>query len=469
MSTEIPAAAEGPQTRHDRLTALDRAHVWHPFTQMQTWLEPLPGDEPVIIDHATGSWLFDTKGRKYLDAISSLWVNVHGHRKAEIDRAIKLQLEYVGHTTLLGLGSPPSIELAAQLVGRVPRFEGQPVLNKVFYSDSGSTAVEVALKIAFQHWRLRGKPKKAKFVALGEAYHGDTIGAVSVGGMDLFHQIFQPLLFDVLRVPTPYVYRWPTGARHCLEASALAAEALIAGRHEEIAAFILEPLVQGAAGIITHPPGYLRRIAKTCRDYGVLLICDEVATGFGRTGTLFASEQERVVPDILCLAKGLSGGYLPLAATLVTDEIYESFLGPFESRRTFFHGHSYTGNPLACAAALASLRVFDEENALEHGWQMAQRIEKGLKEIARLEHVGDVRQRGLMIGIELVKDKRSKEEYPYTDRTGHRVCIAGRKREIMLRPLGSVVVILPPLSINAAEVDLLTEGVRDSIREVTEG
>jgi len=450
MSTEPPGAPEDSQSRHDWLTSLDRAHVWHPFTQMQTWLEPLPGDEPVIIDQARGCWLFDTKGRKYLDAISSLWVNVHGHRKPEIDRAIKLQLEYVGHTTLLGLASPPSIELAAQLVQRAPRFEGQPVLNKVFYSDSGSTAVEVALKIAFQHWRLRGKPKKAKFVALGEAYHGDTIGAVSVGGMDIFHQIFHPLLFDVLRVPTPYVYRWPTGARHCLEASALAAEAIIAGRHEEIAAFILEPLVQGAAGIITHPPGYLRRIAKACRDYGVLLVCDEVAT-------------------ILCLAKGLSGGYLPLAATLVTDEIYESFLGPFESKRTFFHGHSYTGNPLGCAAALASLRIFDEENALEHGWQMAQRLEKGLKEIAKLEHVGDVRQRGLMIGIELVKDRRSKEEYPYEDRIGHRVCLAGRKREIMLRPLGSVIVILPPLSINAAEVDLLTEAVRDSIREVTEG
>src|SRR3954465_1496458 len=467
MSTEIPAA-QGAEARHERLAALDRAHLWHPFTQMSTWLEPLPGDEPVIISHARGSWLFDTRGRKYLDAISSLWVNVHGHRKSEIDHAIRLQLEYVAHTTLLGLGSPPSIELAAELVPRAPPLAGHPGLNKVFYLDSGSTSVEVGLKIAFQHWKLRGKPKKSKFVALGEAYHGDTLGAVSVGGMDLFHQIFQPLLFHVLRVPTPYVYRWPTGARHCLEAAALAAEAILSSRHDEIAAFLIEPLVQGAAGVITHPPGYLRRIAKTCRDYGVLLICDEVATGFGRTGSLFASEQERVVPDILCLAKGLSGGYLPLAATLVTDEIYESFLGPFEARRTFFHGHSYTGNPLGCAAALASLRIFDEENALEHGWQMAQRIEKGLKEIARLEHVGDVRQRGLMIGIELVKEKRSKEEYPYADRIGHRVCLAGRQREVMLRPLGNVVVLLPPLSINAAEVDLLTEAVRDSIREVTE-
>src|SRR3982751_1820115 len=260
--SDIPKVVEDAEARHQRLTALDRAHVWHPFTQMQTWLEPHPGDEPVIIDHARGSWLFDTRGRKYLDAISSLWVNVHGHRKEEIDRAIKLQLEYVGHTTLLGLASPPSIELAAELVRRAPRFEGQPVLNKVFYSDSGSTSVEVALKIAFQHWKLRGKPKKSKFVALGEAYHGDTLGAVSVGGMDLFHQIFQPLLFDVMRVPTPYVYRWPTGPRHCLGAAALGGEAMIAEPRDEVAAFVREPVVQGAAGMIAHPKGYLKRIAK---------------------------------------------------------------------------------------------------------------------------------------------------------------------------------------------------------------
>src|SRR5438309_11897097 len=467
--SEIPKTIENADARHQRLTALDRAHLWHPFTQMQTWLEPLPGDEPVIISHARGSWLFDTRGRKYLDAISSLWVNLHGHRKAEIDAAIKLQLEYVAHTTLLGLASPPSIELAAELVRRMPRFEGQPILDKVFYSDSGSTAVEVALKIAFQHWKLRGKPKKSKFIALGEAYHGDTIGAVSVGGMDLFHQIFQPLLFDVLRVPTPYVYRWPTGARHCLESAALAAEAVISGRRDEIAAVVLEPLMQGAAGMIAHPPGYLRRIAKACRENGVLLICDEVAVGFGRTGTLFACEQEEVVPDILCLAKGLSGGYLPLAATVATDAIYESFLGPFDSKKTFFHGHSYTGNPLACAAALASLRLFDEEGTLGHVRQMAERLGGGLKPLAKLKQVGDVRQRGLMIGIELVKDRATKEPYGYGDRMGHRVSLAARKRELMLRALGDVVVVMPPLSIAPAEVDLLLEALHASLKEATEG
>ncbi len=466
--SDIPSVPEEAEARHQRLAALDRAHVWHPFTQMQTWLVPLPDDEAVIIDHARGSWLFDTRGRKYLDAISSLWVNLHGHRKSEIDSAIKLQLSSVAHSTLLGLASPPSIELAAQLVQRAPKAEGEPGLNKVFYSDSGSTSVEIALKMAFQHWQLRGKSKKTRFVALAEGYHGDTLGAVSVGGMDLFHQLFQPLLFDCLRIPTPYVYRWPTGPKHCLESAALAAEALISGRRDEIAAVVMEPLVQGAAGMITHPPGYLKRIAKACKENGVLLICDEVATGFGRTGTLFACEQEEVVPDFLCMAKGITGGYLPLAATLTTDAVFESFLGPFESKRTFFHGHSYTGNALACAAALASLRIFDEEGTLGHVRQMAERFAEGLKSIAELKHVGDVRQRGLMIGIELVRDRATREEFDYTARVGHRVCIAGRKREVMLRPLGNVVVLMPPLSIAPSEVDLLVEAVRDSIIEVTE-
>src|SRR6266850_746601 len=426
---DIPKVVEDAEQRHQRLTAMDRAHLWHPFTQMQTWIEPLPGDEPVIIDHASGSWLFDTRGRKYLDAISSLWVNVHGHHRAEIDSAIRLQLEKVAHTTLLGLGSPPSIELAAELVARAPRqglAPGEPGLTKVFYSDSGSTAVEVALKMAFQHWKQRGKPQKRKFVALAQGYHGDTLGSVSVGGVDLFHEIFRPLLFECLRIPAPYAYRWPTGPKHCLESAGLAAESMIHGRR------------------------------------------DEVATGFGRTGTLFACEQEEVVPDFLCLAKGLSGGYLPLAATLTTDAVYESFLGPFESKRTFFHGHSYTGNPLACAAALASLRIFDEDLTLDHARAMGERLAEGLATVAELRHVGDVRQRGLMIGIELVKDRKTKEEFPYAERMAHKVALAARSHEVMLRPLGNVVVLMPPLSIKPAEVDFLVDAVRESIREATE-
>src|SRR5437868_10749020 len=469
--SEIPKSIEEAESRHQRLTALDRAHLWHPFTQMQTWLEPLPGDEPVLIAHAPGSWLFDTRRGKYLDAISSLWVTVHGHHRPEIDSAIRLQLEHVAHTTLLGLGSPPSIELASELTARAPLAvlpPGDRRLTKVFYSDNGSTAVEVALKMAFQHWKQRGKPEKRKFVALAEGYHGDTLGSVSVGGVDLFHEIFRPLLFDCLRIPAPYAYRWPTGPKHCRESPALAAESMINGRRDEIAAVILEPLVMGAAGMITHPPGYLKRISRSCKENGVLLICDEVATGFGRTGTLFACEQEEVVPDFLCLAKGLTGGYLPLAATLTTDAVYESFLGPFESKRTFFHGHSYTGNPLACAAALASLRIFDEDRTLEHARTMAERLRKGLESVAELKHVGDVRQRGMMIGIELVKDKKTKEEFDYAQRVGHRVALAGRRHELMLRPLGNVVVLVPPLAIAPSEVDFLIDGVRESIREATE-
>jgi adenosylmethionine---8-amino-7-oxononanoate aminotransferase len=469
--SEIPKVPEEMEARHQRLTALDRAHVWHPFTQMQTWLEPLPGDEPVIIDHASGSWIFDTRGRKYLDAISSLWVNVHGHHRAELDSAIRLQLEKVAHTTLLGLGSPPSIELAYELVQRAPKAglaPGENGLTKVFYSDSGSTSVEVALKMAFQHWKQRGKPEKRKFVAVAEGYHGDTIGSVSVGGVDLFHEIFRPLLFDCLRIPSPYAYRWPTGPKHCQDSAAMAAESVIHGRRDEIAALVIEPLVQGAAGMITHPPGYLKRIARACKENGVLLICDEVATGFGRTGTLFACEQEEVVPDFLCLAKGLTAGYLPLAATLTTDAVYESFLGPFESKRTFFHGHSYTGNALACATALASLRLFDEDGTLQHSRAMAERLAEGLAGVAELTHVGDIRQRGMMIGIELVRDRKTKEEYPYAERMGHKVALAARAHQLMLRPLGNVVVLMPPLAIKPQEVDLLVDGVRESIREATE-
>src|SRR3989440_9598626 len=424
---DIPKAVEDAEDRHQRLTALDRAPVWHPFTQMQTWLEPLPGDEPVIIDHASGSWLFDTRGRKYLDAISSLWVNVHGHHRAEIDSAIRLQLERVAHTTLLGLASPPSIELAAELVARAPRqglAPGEHGLTKVFYSDSGSTAVEVALKMAFQHWKQRGKPQKRKFVALSEAYHGDTLGSASVGGVDLFHEIFPPLLFECLRVPAPYAYRWPTGPKHCLEAAALAAESMIHGRRDGIAAVILEPLVMGAAGMITHPPGYLKRIARSCRENGVLLICDEVATGFGRTGTLFACEQEEVGPDFLCRAKGLTGGEPPRAAPRTTPPGCQSSLRPVEAKRTFFHGHSYTGNPPARAAAPASLRLFSEDGTLEHANRMAERLTEGLAPLADLPHVGDIRQRGLMIGIELVRDRKTKEECPYAERVGHKAALA---------------------------------------------
>jgi len=445
-------------SRHERLLALDRAHVWHPFTQMAVW----PSDDPLIIERAEGNELIDDLGRRYLDGVSSLWCNVHGHRKREIDDAVQAQLDRVAHSTLLGLASVPSIELAEALVRIAPQG-----LSRVFYSDSGSTAVEVALKMAYQYWQQRGRPEKTRFAALTEAYHGDTVGSVSVGGMELFHGIFRGLLFEVERLPSPTPYHW-TGGGDALAGALRAAERLLEEKGSTLAAVVIEPLVQGAAGMWMHPPGYLRAMAELCRKHEVLLVCDEVATGFGRTGTMFAVEQEDVRPDFLCLAKGLSGGYVPLAATLTTDRIYEAFLGEFASARTFFHGHTFTGNPLACAAALASLRLFETERVLERVRRTAEVLRPKLAAIAELERVGDVRQRGLMVGIELVRDRRTKEPYAYAERIGHRVCLALRKRGILLRPLGPVVVMMPPLSLTEAEAVRLGDAVREAIVEVTQ-
>jgi adenosylmethionine-8-amino-7-oxononanoate aminotransferase len=442
-------------TRTAALLEADRAHVWHPFTQMQQW----PDDQPLVIERAEGNWLVDTEGRRYLDAISSLWVTVHGHRRAEIDAAVKAQLEKVAHSTLLGLASVPSIELAKKLVEKAP-----PGLSHVFYSDSGSTAVEVAVKLAYQYWQLSGRPEKRRFVALSEAYHGDTIGSVSVGGMDLFHERFRHLLFPVERLPTPHAYRWP--GRDVLAESLAAAETLFREQGHQLAGLVIEPLVQGAAGMLMQPKGYLKGLEALCRKHDVLLICDEVATGFGRTGTLFAVEQEGVRPDLLCLAKGLTGGYLPLAATLATDRVYQAFLGPFADAKTFFHGHTYTGNPLACAAALASLELFETDQTLERMKPVVEELSEGLTRLARHPNVGDVRQRGLMVGIELVKDRATKAEFSFAERMGFRVCLEARRHGVWLRPLGNVLVLMPPLSLSVDEARLLIDALEQSLEAV---
>lgn len=448
------------EARHARLRALDAAHVWHPFTQMQTWLE----EDPLIVESAEGMYLVDVRGRRYLDGISSLWCNVHGHRVEAIDRAVVEQLGKVAHSTLLGQANVPSIELAARLAAIAP---GE--LNRVFYSDAGSTAVEVALKLAFQYWQLVGRPEKKRFLTLGAAYHGDTIGSVSLGDDPIFHARFQALLFEPIKVPTPYTYRPPPGftpeawGEHCIRT----AEAMIASRAHELAAVCVEPLVQGAAGMIRQPKGFLARLAAACRAHDVLLICDEVATGFGRTGTMFAVEQEGVVPDLLCLAKGITGGYLPLAATLANDRIFEAFLGPVESRRAFFHGHTYTGNPLACAAALASLDLFEANRVLERLQPKIDRLARGLAAIAELPHVGEVRQTGTMVGIELVRDRASKAPWPVEARMGHRVVLAARRRGVIVRPIGDVVILMPPLAISEEEIALLCDVTREAIVEAT--
>ncbi len=442
----------------------DLRHLWHPFTQMLDWER----EEPVMIRAARGCWLEDTRGRRYLDGVSSLWVNIHGHRKRGIDRAIAAQLGRFAHSTLLGLGCVPSAELAGELARIAP-----PGLDKVFFSDDGSTAVEVALKLAFQYWRNRGAGfgRKRKFIRLPNAYHGDTLGAVSVGGIDLFHEAYGPLLFPTIPGPSFYCYRCPLGkerascGRECLDAL----ERLLERRGGEIAALVIEPLVQAAGGMITAPPGHLAAVAGLCRAHGVLLIADEVATGFGRTGAFFACGREGVSPDFLVLAKGLTGGYLPLAATLTTRRIYDAFRAPFAEKKTFFHGHSYTGNALACAAALANLAIFKKERVLERLKPKIALLGRMLGRIAALPRVGDVRQCGFMAGVELVRSKKTKRPYAYGSRVGHRVCMRARRYGVILRPLGDVIVILPPLSISARDLARLCRVVERCIKEETEG
>jgi adenosylmethionine---8-amino-7-oxononanoate aminotransferase len=417
------------------LAQLDRDHVWHPFTQQLAW----ENEEPLTIERAEGSHLIDVDGRRYIDGVSSLWCNVHGHRHEGIDAAVSDQLAKVAHSTMLGLSHPGAVELAARLVEIAP-----PGLSRVFYSESGSTAVEIALKMAFQFQQQRGGQhvRRTSFVHLRNSYHGDTIGSVSVGGIDLFHSAYRPLLFHTHAAE-------PGDAGHL--------ERVLAAHEEEIAAVIVEPLVQGAAGMLLHPPGYLRAVRELCDDFGVLLICDEVATGFGRTGTMFACEQEGVAPDLLCLAKGLTGGYLPLAATLATERIYEGFLGAYEEWRTFFHGHTYTGNPLACAAALACLDAFEQEQTLARLKPKVALLEELLSEVAVMAEVTEIRQRGFMVGIDL-------GEHDPALRLGHRVTVEARERGAIVRPLGDVVILMPPLSISEEELRELAAIVGESIR-----
>jgi adenosylmethionine-8-amino-7-oxononanoate aminotransferase len=421
--------------------------VWHPFTQMRGWA----AEDAPVIESGEGEWLTDSDGRRYIDGVSSLWCNVHGHRHPVIDNAVREQLDRIAHTTMLGLSHRPAEELARRLVDLAP--DG---LARVFYSDSGSTAVEIALKMAFQYWRQAAdaRPSRTSFVSLEDAYHGDTVGSVSVGGIELFHSLYRPLLFDSHRVPAG-------------DADALAD--LLSEHSNEIAAVVVEPLVQGAAGMRLQPRGYLREVRRLCDRHDVFLICDEVATGFGRTGTMFACEQEQVAPDFLCLAKGMTGGYLPLAATLTSERVFEAFLGEHEEFRTFFHGHTYTGNPLACAAALATLDLFERERTLERLEPKMRLFEQLLRDLVEpLPHVGEIRRLGVMCGIELASDPARAASYEPGLRIGHRVALEARRRGAIVRPLGDVVVLMPPLAIEAGELEELVEITADSITAATE-
>ena len=464
LLTSDDGQAELDDETGDEALAADAAHVWHPFSAMDEYLGEEP--HPLMITRADGCWLEDSNGKRYLDGVSSLWVNVHGHRHPTLDAALRKQLDKVAHSTLLGLANEPSALLAAELAEITPAG-----LEKVFYSDSGSTAVEVALKIAFQYHRQTGRPKKEEFISFTNAYHGDTLGAVSVGGHELFHSTFKPLLFPTHLAPAAYCYRCPVGRNRadcdlaCLEPL----EKLLAERADRTAAVIFEPKVQGAAGIIVQPTGYMTRLAALCRQHDVLLIADEVATGFGRTGPLFACELEDIEPDIMTVAKGITGGYLPLAATLCSKRIYEAFRGRYEELKTFFHGHTYTGNPLATAVARANIRLLRETDLLDEARTRATEVSDLLAPLAANEHVGDVRQQGLMVGIELVADRSTKEPFSATDRIGRTVSLKARERSVIIRPLGDTLVLMPPPVISPHELELLVDATTWAVGEVVGG
>ncbi|MCX5722960.1 MAG: adenosylmethionine--8-amino-7-oxononanoate transaminase [Nitrospirae bacterium] len=452
------------KNRTTTLADWDRTYLWHPFTQMQEWEQ----EQPLIIERGKGSYLIDTEGKKYLDGTSSIWVNLHGHRHPTLDHAIKSQLDKIAHSTFLGLSNPPAIQLARELIRIVPKG-----LKRVFYSDNGSTAVEVALKMAVQYWQQRhpeAGPKNT-FLHLKLAYHGDTIGAVSVGNIELFHKRFKSLLFPTLEADPPYCYYCPLNQTYpsCQMACLDPIEQILKKRHRDLAGFIIEPLVQAAAGMITAPPGYLKRIRELCTKYHVLLIADEVATGFGRTGKMFACQHEGVTPDLMAISKGLTGGYMPLAATVATEEIYKGFLGKYEDFKTFFHGHSYTGNPLGCAVALANLEVFKKEKTLAKLQPKIKTMARLLQPFRQLPHVGDIRQRGFMAAIELVEEKKTKKPYPLEARMGHKVTMEARKRGLLLRPIGNVLILLPPLSTSLPELTSMVAILQASIETTTLG
>lgn len=445
-----------------QLRAWDKQYVWHPFTQMQDWL----ADEPLVIVRGEGCWLIDSDGNRYLDGVASMWTNVHGHCHPELNQALADQAARLEHATLLGLAGEQSVLLARRLIGIAP-----PGLTKVFYSDNGSTAVEVGLKMAYQYHCHKGEPQRSRFIRLQHAYHGDTIGSMSVGGVAIYHETFRPLLFSTVEAPAPYCYRCPLGKNDpstCGLACLGALEQLMAQQSEHLAGMVIEPLLQGAGGMLVHPRGYLQGVRELCSRYGVLMITDEVATGFGRTGRMFACEHEGVTPDIMAISKGICAGYLPLAATLATEEIYQAFLGNYAELKTFFHGHTFTGNPLACAVALKSLELFEQNRLLELVQERSRQLSAWLVRLAAHPQVGEVRQCGLAAGIELVRDKATKEPYPWEEKRGIRVCLEARKHGVFSRPLGNTVVVFPPLAIAEQELDLLMEGLEQAIEVVAD-
>jgi adenosylmethionine-8-amino-7-oxononanoate aminotransferase len=445
----------------EQLREWDKRHVWHPFTQMQDWEQ----EAPLVITHGEGSWLIDSDGNRYLDGVASMWTNVHGHCRRELNDALKAQVDRLEHSTLLGLASEQSILLAHRLAQITP-----PGLDRFFYSDNGSTAMEVAVKMAYQFQVHRGYPERNRFICFKHAYHGDTIGAVSVGAIEIYHAVFKPLLFDSIQAPAPYCYRCEfgcSGSDSCSFECLKELERLMELHGSSCAGLVIEPMLQGAGGMIVQPPGFLKRVRELCSRFGVLMITDEVATGFGRTGRMFACQHEDVIPDIMALSKGIAAGYLPLAVTATTEDVYSAFLGGYAELKTFFHGHTFTGNPLACAVALRSLELFESDKLLEVLQSRISRLTERLTDFGQLKHVGNVRQCGLAAGIELVEDKDTKRAYPWEQRIGIQVCLEARKHGIFSRPLGNTIVVFPSLAVSVDELEFLLDGLERAIRAVT--
>lgn len=436
-------------TSKSKIKSYDLDYLWHPFTQMKEYGE----DEPLVIEGSDGVYLIDSEGKRYIDGVSSLWVNIHGHKVKKIDAAIKKQIDKISHSTLLGVTNPPASILAKKLIDIAPKG-----LKKVFYSGDGASAVEVALKMAFQYWLLKDKPAKQKFVCLKDGYHGDTLGAVSVGGIDLFHSTYKPLLFESFQI----------SSYDSSDETIKELENLLSRKSDEIAALIIEPYVQTAGGIKVARKGYLIDVRRICDKYNVLLLVDEVATGFGRTGEMFACNHDGVTPDILILGKGLTSGYLPLSATITTQDIFDTFLGDYDELRTFFHGHSYSGNPLSCATAIANLEIFDEEKTISTIKASIRILDDQLKEFKGLKHVSDIRSKGLMAGIDLQKNPKKNIPYQLNERIGKKVCDMARYEGVLIRPLGDTIVIMPPVSIKEKELKKLTKSIYKCIKIVTE-
>jgi adenosylmethionine---8-amino-7-oxononanoate aminotransferase len=446
----------------ETLRKYDTDYLWHPFTQMSEWEEA----QNIVITRGEGSYLIDSDGNRYLDGVAAMWTNVHGHCRSEINEAIKEQVDRLEHSTLLGLTNDRAALLAKRLVDIVPAG-----LCKVFYSDNGSTAVEIGVKMAFQYQKQTGHPEKTKFICFDNAYHGDTVGAMSVGGIDIYHDTYSPLLFPTIKAPSTYCYRCSLSAAGDSKSCGLLClkelERLMQLHAHELAGLVIEPSVQGAGGMIVQPAGFLKGVRELCDRFDVLMIADEVAVGFGRTGAMFACGKAGITPDIMALSKGISAGYLPLAATLTTRKVYDAFYGSYSDLKTFFHGHTFTGNPIACAAGLASLDLFEKDNLLESLAPKIAYLEARLQELSDLPQVGDVRHEGMIGGIELVLDKETRKPYPWKERVGVRVCLEARKHGLFLRPLGNVIVVFPPLSISMDELALLMDGIKASICAIT--